>query len=81
MIQTEKVAVSLPVRLISRVEKLRERMGVNRSKFFKLALKAYLDEFPEENKKLAKIYQDIRQTDKELLDRLKKHSYKHLPSY
>lgn len=81
MIQAEKVAVSLPVGLISRVEKLRERMGVNRSKFFKMALKAYLDEFPEENKKLAKIYQDIRQADKKLLDQVKKHSYKHLPSY
>lgn len=82
MIHTEKVAVSLPMKLVSRIEELRSRAGFNRSEFYQMALTAYLEEFPkEEDKKLARLYQDIRQTDQELLRLFTQGSYKHLPPY
>lgn len=82
MVQAERVAVSLPKKLVRRVEGLRDRMGFNRSRFYQMALKAYLEEFPkEEDKKLAQLYQDIRQTDQKLLRHFRQQSYKHLPPY
>lgn len=82
MAQVERIAVSLPKKLVSRVESLRKRMGINRSKFYRMALKAYLEKFPaKKDKKLAQLYKEIHQTDKELLSDFKKHSYKHLPPY
>lgn len=67
MTQVERITVSLSKELIHRMEKIRTSMGLNRSKFFQMALKAYLEEFPqEEDRKLARLYQEIRQTDKNL---------------
>lgn len=82
MDQVERVAVSLPKGLVSRVEELRTYMGFNRSKFYQTALKAYLEEFPgEEDKKLARLYKEIHKTDQKLLRHFKQNSYKHLPPY
>lgn len=82
MSQVERVAISLPKKLVHRIEELRDRMDLNRSKFYQKALKAYLEEFPgEEDKKLAQLYQEIHQTNQELLRHFGHHSYKHLPPY
>jgi len=82
MTQVERVAVSLPKTLVRQVEEIRDRTGLNRSMFYRMALKAYLEEFPrEENKKLAQLYQEIHQTDQKLLHHFKQYSDKHLPPY
>ncbi len=82
MVQVERVAVSLPKNLVCRVEELRNRMGLNRSRFYRMALKAYLEEFPgKEDEKLAQLYQDVQQTDRELVHHFKQDSHKHLPPY
>lgn len=82
MVQAERIAVSLPKKLVDRVEGLRDHLGFNRSKFFQMALKAYLEKFPqEEDKKLARLYQEIRHTDEKLLHHFRRQSYKHLPPY
>ena len=82
MTQVERVAVSLPKRLVHRIEVLRDSMGFNRSKFYQMALKAYLEEFPkEEDEELSRLYQEIHQTDQELLRHFGRESHKHLPLY
>ena len=78
----EKVAISLPKKLVRRAEVLRNRLGLNRSLLYRMALKAYLEEFPgEEDKKLSQLYHEINQTDKKLLRHFRRASYKHLPPY
>ena len=82
MTQVERVAVSLPKTLVRQVEEIREHTGLNRSMFYRMALKAYLEEFPrKENKKLAQLYQEIHQTDQKLLHHFRQYSGKHLPLY
>lgn len=82
MVQAEKVAISLPKKLNHRVEKVRHEMGYNRSQFFQIALKFFLETVPEkEDQNLARIYKEIRRTDQELLHRFAPKSYKHLPPY
>lgn len=77
----ERVAVSLPRTLIKRIEKVRGQMQINRSKFFLLALLKYLDNVVEdEDKKLKKIYSEIAETDKELLQNFGG-SFNDLPPY
>lgn len=82
MIKVERIAISLPKGLNRRVEELRHRMGFNRSVFFQIVLRSFLDSFPEkEDKRLARLYQEIQQTDKELLHHFRRESYKHLQPY
>jgi len=82
MIHVEKVAVSLPKKLTDRIEKVRHQLGYNRSQFFRMAIKFFLETFPEkEDQNLARIYKEIRRTDQELLRRFAPKSYKHLPPY
>ncbi len=82
MIKVERIAISLPKKLNRRVEELRHRMGFNRSVFFQIVLRSFLDSFPEkEDKRLAQLYQEIQQTDKELLRHFGRQSYKHLLPY
>lgn len=82
MTRVEKVAVSLPKKLVHRAEVLRNRLGLNRSVLYRMALKTYIEQFPgEEDKKLAHLYREIDKTDKKLLRHFRRTSYKHLPPY
>lgn len=83
MQNAERVAISLPKDLIKKAEKVRRLMGLNRSELYRLALKTYLDKLPdsEEDRKLSELYQEIADTDRELLSHFRGHSYQHLPPY
>lgn len=82
MAQAERVAVSLPKGLVHRAEEVRDQLGFNRSKFYQIALKTYLEEFPgEEDKKLARLYKEIEQTNHKLFHNFRQQSYRHLPPY
>ena len=82
MAQAERVAVSLPKDIVQRVEQVRDHLGFNRRKFYQIALKAYLEEFPgEEDKKLARLYKEIEEADQKLLHDFRQQSYRHLPPY
>lgn len=78
---TERVAVSLPKTVIDRIERVRQRLNLNRSKFFLFAMVQYLDNIIEdEDKRLQKAYKAIEDTDKEILENFKS-SYSNLPVY
>ena len=82
MVYVERVAVSLPKTLVQMIEALRIRMRLNRSEFYRIALKSYLEEFPiDQEKKLERLYRKIRHTDRELLHHFREQSLKHLPHY
>ena len=78
---TERIAVSLPKTLIERIEKVRQRLNLNRSKFFLFAMIRYLDNIIEdEDKRLQKAYKAVEETDKEILEHYRS-SYSNLPAY
>jgi metal-responsive CopG/Arc/MetJ family transcriptional regulator len=82
MTHVERVAVSLPKTLVQMIETFRTRMGLNRSEFYRVALKNYLEEFPsEQEKKIARLYRGIRETDQEILRYFRYQGMKYLPPY
>ena len=82
MEQTIKTAVSLPKKLFQQIEESRSQAHIDRSKFFRIALQLFLEGNPnKEENKIASLYQQVRETDKALLNHYKRSSYKHLPAY
>lgn len=81
--EAERVAISLPKELVEKAEKARKNWGINRSQLYRSALKSYLEKFleTEEDRKLSKIYKEVRETDKKLQKYFARHSYKNLPTY
>ncbi len=68
MPQTEKVAISLPVDLMRKMERIRKKTGENRSSFIRRSLERFFDEIDKKKKIQAYVkgYKDHPETTEEI---------------